>query len=114
MSHNETRPSRPSASLRTGRPVLRSLVALVALVLGICVNALPAAAVGPTVPDAPTITGITIGQNTVSVDFDANADGGAAITGFTVTCDSSDGGTTRSATDTASPITVSALTNAST
>ena len=45
-------------------------------------NALPASAVGPTVPDAPTISGITIGQNTVSVDFDANADGGAAITGF--------------------------------
>ena len=82
MSHNETHSSRPSALPPSGRPVVRSLVALVALVLGLCANTLPASAVGPTVPDAPTISGITIGQNTVSVDFDANADGGAAITGL--------------------------------
>ena len=79
---------------------MRSVIALVALVGGICVTAVPASGSPPTVPDAPSISGITIGQNTVEVEFDAGADGGSAITGYTVTCDSSDGGTTQSNTAT--------------
>ena len=114
MRNNDNSPSRLTPSPRTGRPILRSIVALVALVGGICVTAVPASGSPPTVPDAPSIAGITIGQNTVEVGFDAGADGGSAITGYTVTCDSGDGGTTQSNTGTSSPITVSSLTNGNT
>ena len=84
------------------------------MALGLGTSATPIFADPPTVPDAPSIDGVTLGHNAVTVDFSANADGGDAITGYTVTCDSSDGGTTQTATNAASPITVSALTNGST
>ena len=70
--------------------------------------------VGATVPDAPTLTTVTLGLNSVDVAFTANGDGGDAITDYTVTCTSSDGGTTRSNDDTSSPITVGSLTNSKT
>lgn len=59
-------------------------------------------------PDAPTIGAATAGNGQVSVAFTAPANnGGSAITGYTVT--SSPGGLT--GTGTASPITVTGLTN---
>ena len=77
------------------------MAALVVTAVAVCVNATPVLASGPTVPDAPSITGITIGRNTVMVDFSPNDDGGDPITGYTVTCTSSDGGATASNTDVA-------------
>ena len=81
-------------------------------------NSLPSAAssafVAATSPAAPTIMGITRGDNSVAVAFTANGTGGSAITGYTATCTSSDGGTTQSASGVASPITVSSLTNSDT
>ena len=65
-----------------------------------------------TVPGAPTITGITPGNGTLSVAFTApSSNGGAAITNYKV---STDGGTTFTAVSpaaTTSPITISGLTN---
>ena len=66
------------------------------------------------VPSAPTVTGITLGLNAVSVAFTTGADGGSAITSNTVTCTSSDGGATESNSGATSPITVSSLTNGNT
>ena len=60
-----------------------------------------------TVPDAPTVNSVTAGNAQASVSFTANADGGLAITSYTVTA--APGGLT--ATGTASPITVPGLTN---
>ena len=70
--------------------------------------------VAGTVPAAPTLTSATGGSNATVVSFTANGNGGSAITGFTATCTSSDGGTTQSASGASSPITVSSLTNAKT
>jgi len=66
------------------------------------------------VPGAPTVTGITLEQNAVSVAFTPGADGGSAITNNTVTCVSSDGGATRTGSGASSPVTVSTLTNGNT
>lgn len=64
-----------------------------------------------TAPDGPT--GVVLGvpaRRTAAVSFAAPAsDGGAAISGFRVSCTSSDGGTTRTATGSASPIEVTDL-----
>jgi hypothetical protein len=78
------------------RNVVRSIVLIAAVALGAYAFAPPVFADPPTVPDAPTINGVTLGQNAVSVDFTANGDGGDAITSFTVTCD---GGTERTNSD---------------
>jgi hypothetical protein len=59
------------------------------------------------VPQAPSITSVTGGNAQVSVAFSANATGGSAITGYTVT--SSPGGLT--ATGSSSPLVVTGLTN---
>jgi hypothetical protein len=85
----------------------RSALAVYALTL-------PVLAAGETVPDAPTITGATIGHNAVAIDLEPNGDGGDPITAYTVTCTSSDGGATQSATNATSPITVSSRTNGNT
>ena len=65
-----------------------------------------------TAASAPTITGITPGNGTLSVAFTApSSNGGAAITNYKV---STDGGTTFTAVSpaaTTSPITISGLTN---
>jgi Fibronectin type III domain len=55
------------------------------------------------------VTGLTLGGTAVSVAFRSTGDGGDAITGYTVTCTSSNGGTTRGNTDVGSPIVVSLL-----
>ncbi|MBP8296545.1 MAG: hypothetical protein KAX84_10595 [Burkholderiales bacterium] len=59
-----------------------------------------------TVPGAPTITGVTRGNASVQVSFDApGADGGSAITGYTASCGA------QSQTGGESPIVVTGLTN---
>jgi titin len=73
-----------------------------------------AAFVAATLPGAPTITTVTRGSNTAVVAFTAPSNGGSAIKSYRVTCPSSDGGTTRTATAASSPITVTTLTNAKT
>ena len=66
----------------------------------------------PPVPYAPTIGAATGGNASASVAFTAPVkDGGSPITGYTASCVSSDGGTAGSAGGSASPITVSGLTN---
>jgi hypothetical protein len=60
-----------------------------------------------TVPQAPTITSVSEGDQSVVVAFTAGATGGSAITGYTVT--SSPGNITASGSS--SPITVTGLTN---
>jgi titin len=105
--------------MRTSRKALiprslrRSFVALVVGALAAAAFAQVAAADPPTVPDAPSITDVTLGHNAVTIAITPNADGGDAIVGYTVTCDSSDGGTTQSATDD-SPVTVTGLDNGKT
>ena len=66
------------------------------------------------VPDAPVVTGVTRGVNVVTVAFTTPWDGSIAIRSYTVTCTSSDGGTTRANQGAASPITVGYLTNGNT
>ena len=64
-----------------------------------------------TTPGAPTITGITAGNGQLTVAFTAGATGGSAITNYKY---STDGGTTFTAVSpatTASPITITGLTN---
>jgi titin len=67
--------------------------------------------VAATVPGAPTVTGVTRGNNSASVAFTVPANNGSAITKYTATCTSSDGGTTKAANGTKTPISVTALTN---
>ena len=63
-----------------------------------------------TAPGAPIIGTATPGNGQAAIAFTAGPDGGSAITSFTATCTSS-GQTTRTGTGSASPITVTALTN---
>ena len=64
------------------------------------------------VADAPTIGTATRGNAQISVTYSGPSyDGGSAITGYTATCASSNGGATGSQSASSSPITVSGLTN---
>jgi hypothetical protein len=66
---------------------------------------------GPTAPPGPAVTGSTPSAGAVTVAFTTpNGDGGSPITGYYAACTSTDGGTNRSATGTASPIKVVNLT----
>ena len=67
-----------------------------------------------TVPSAPAAPTVTRGNAQISVAFVAPANSGSAITGYTASCTSSDGGAAGSNTGAASPIVVSALTNGKT
>lgn len=61
-------------------------------------------------PGAPTIGTVTAGNGSASVAFTApSSDGGSPITGYTASC--TGGGTTRTATGTASPLSVTGLVN---
>lgn len=69
-------------------------------------------AVNAVAPGAPTIDRTTAGIGQATVAFSAPiSDGQAAITGYTVTCTSSNGGTAGTASGNSSPITVTGLTN---
>ncbi|HEY1278931.1 MAG TPA: fibronectin type III domain-containing protein, partial [Acidimicrobiales bacterium] len=75
----------------------------------------PSAAVTlPVAPAAPTVTSVIPSLGQIVLAFVAGSDGGAPITGFTATCVSGDGGVTKSATGTGSPIVVTGLTNTKT
>ncbi len=64
-----------------------------------------------TVPGAPTIGAATVGDGSASIAFTApSSNGGSAITGYTASC-AATGQTTRTGTGTASPISVTSLTN---
>ncbi len=83
--------------------------------LGASLPSAPSSAVTPvTVPTAPTEIVATVNPNfpdEASVSFTAPAsDGGTAITGYTVTATSSDGGTNRTVSATGSPFVVTGLT----
>jgi hypothetical protein len=72
----------------------------------------PSATVVPsTVPDAPAKPTVVHGNGRVTVSFVGPADGGSAILDFTAICTSTNGGATGTVTETASPITVTGLTN---
>ncbi len=66
----------------------------------------------PSATSAPTMT--ATGPTSLSASFSPDADGGSAITGYTVTCTSSDGGATATGSGTASPVAISGLTTAAT
>lgn len=71
--------------------------------------------VAPTAPGAPTGVTVTPGDGSIGVAFTAPAsNGGATITAYNASCTSSDGGAPGTGTNTASPITVSGLTNGKT
>ena len=70
-----------------------------------------AATIPAGVPDAPVKPTVTRGNAQISVVFVAPADNGSAITGYTATCTSSDGGTLGSLSGSSSPLVVTGLTN---
>ncbi|MDP9335960.1 MAG: fibronectin type III domain-containing protein, partial [Actinomycetota bacterium] len=66
-------------------------------------------------PAAPTgVSAVKVASGQVKVSFTAGTDNGSAISSFTATCTSSDGGVSGSQTGPASPITVTSLTTAKT
>ncbi|MFM8236223.1 MAG: fibronectin type III domain-containing protein [Actinomycetota bacterium] len=73
-------------------------------------SAASASFVAATVPGVPTGVSVVRGNLTAVVAFTAPANSGsAAVTGYSVSCPSSDGGTTRTASGSGSPISVTAL-----
>ena len=106
--------TRANGKGRGQRVTTKMLALLAVLALAIAALASPVLASGETVPDAPTITGVTIGHNAVDVELSPNGDGGDPITEYTVTCTSSDGGTTRTGTDASTTVSVTALSNGNT
>ena len=70
--------------------------------------------VAAAIPAAPSVTAITRGMNSASVAFTVPASNGSAIKGYTATCTSTDGGTSRTVNGTKSPIAVTLLTNGNT
>ncbi|MDQ1509423.1 MAG: large repetitive protein, partial [Actinomycetota bacterium] len=87
----------------------------VTLLAGTLLLAMPAQlAFAASAPMAPTIGTATRGPGSASVTFRLDSDGGAHVSSFAVACTSLNGGASASATGTASPIVVSALTNGKT
>ena len=84
-------------------------------VIGNSAPSAPSDAIVPaTVPSAPTITSATAGDARITVAFTPGSDGGGAITSFSASCTSLDGGAAGSQTGSGSPIAVTILTNAKT
>jgi predicted RNA-binding protein with TRAM domain len=72
------------------------------------------AATPRTTPSAPTITGITPGNQQLSVAFTAGSDGGSAITNYKYSTDNGSNYTAVSPASTTSPILITGLTNGTT
>jgi hypothetical protein len=70
-----------------------------------------ASTVPATTPSAPAAPTLVPANQRISVSFSAPANGGSAITGYSASCTSSDGGVAGSQTGAASPILVTALTS---
>jgi len=70
-----------------------------------------AAVIPSTVPGAPAAPGVSAGNALITATFKNPPSGGKTITGYRLTCSSSNGGRTRAATGAKSPITVASLTN---
>jgi len=102
-------------SLRSSSRACRALF-LGAAVIGAAALAAPAAwAADPSAPGAPSVTGATAGVRSVTVSFNPPAsDGGSPVFQYKVTCQSSDGGVTRSSSGGHSPIRVGDLTGSKT
>ncbi|OYV02814.1 MAG: hypothetical protein CFE26_21770, partial [Verrucomicrobiales bacterium VVV1] len=79
---------------------------------GLAIDDFSITATGATAPAAPTITGITPGDQQLSVAFTAGADGGSAITNYKYSTDNGATFIARSPASTASPLVISGLTNA--
>ena len=72
----------------------------------------PSAGVVPAAaPAAPTLVGVTAGDEALTVSFSPNSNNGSAIIAFTATCTSANGGITGAASGPTSPLTVSQLNN---
>jgi hypothetical protein len=79
-------------------------------ILGIVLLAAPVGATGPTVPGAPTVTGVTPGPRSVKVAFTKPADtGGSKITNYRAKCTSTNSGPAREHDGFKSPILVAGL-----
>lgn len=87
------------------------VVITLALVLATTASGI-AGAVGP--PDAPTVSGVTSTLTAIQVSFTPGADNGSAITGFSATCTSSNGGAPGTQSGASSPLTVGSLTTGKT
>jgi large repetitive protein len=70
----------------------------------------PITATPRTKPAAPALSASSSTTSAVTMTVAVASNGGAAITGYAVTCSSSDGGTTRSASGSSTTITVTSLT----
>jgi hypothetical protein len=73
----------------------------------------PSAPIAVGSPGPPTgVTALKVASGQLKVSFGAAPNNGSAITGYSATCTSSNGGVARSQTGAASPLTVSGLTAA--
>lgn len=81
---------------------------------GLAIDDFSITALGATAPAAPTITGITPGDQHLSVAFTAGSDGGSAITNYKYSTDGGTSFTALSPAATTSPILITGLTNGTT
>jgi hypothetical protein len=95
--------------LTTAKTYTCSVRAINARGAGLASAPSPAIAVGA--PAAPTgVTAVKVASGTLKISYTAGANNGSAITSYTATCASSNGGVSGSASGTASPFTVGSLT----
>jgi len=102
----------PTPRVTGHRPAARIAVTLAATLAIAVLASSVAGAVGP--PDSPTVTGVTSTLTAVQVTFTPGADNGSAITGFSATCTSANGGSPGTQVGGASPISVGSLTTGKT
>lgn len=99
------------SSLTNGKTYTCSVTASNSAGTGTASSASNAVTLPTTVPDTPAIGTATSGASSVSVAFTPGPDGGSAVSAFTATCVSSNGGATGLASGPASPVVVASLTN---